>query len=140
MRIRSNPHTHTTFSDGRDTPRAQAEQALRLGFRALGFTDHSVQAADAFVGIPQAREAGLPPRGARPGRGIRRPPLRISLGIELDASFGIADAKGYDYILLSGHYACKGGARAIVDSRPRRADIFALRDGQYGGDRRSPCR
>ena len=133
MRIRSNPHTHTTFSDGRDTPRAQAEQALRLGFRALGFTDHSVQAADAFVGIPQAREAGYR-RAVRALAEEYAGRLRISLGIELDASFGIADAKGYDYILLSGHYACKGGARAIVDSRPRRADIFALRDGQYGGD------
>ena len=57
MRARSNAHTHTAFSDGRDTPRQQVERALALGFRSLGFSDHAVQEVDAFTGMPKEREA-----------------------------------------------------------------------------------
>ena len=133
MRARSNPHTHTTFSDGRDAPRAQIERALALGFRALGFSDHAAQYVDAFTGMPKAREADY--RSAvralaeeYAGR------IRIHLGVELDSEFGLAERKFYDYILLSCHYVRRGDARALVDCRPRRDRVFAVRDEAYGGD------
>ena len=133
MRARSNPHTHTTFSDGRDAPRAQIERALALGFRALGFSDHAAQYVDAFTGMPKAREADY--RSAvralaeeYAGR------IRIHLGVELDSEFGLAEKKNYDYILLSCHYVHRGDARALVDCRPRRDRVFAVRDEAYGGD------
>ena len=107
MRILSNPHTHTDFSDGRDTPRSQVERALALGFRALGFSDHAAQDVDAFTGMPKEREADY--QGAvralaeeYAGR------IRVHLGVELDSEFGIAEKKNYDYILLSCHYVRKG--------------------------------
>lgn len=133
MRILSNPHTHTDFSDGRDTPRAQVERALKLGYRALGFSDHAAQDVDAFTGMPKEREADY--QGAvralaeeYAGR------IRIHLGVELDSEFGIAEKKNYDYILLSCHYVRKGNARALVDCRPRRDRVLAVRDGAYGGN------
>ena len=133
MRILSNPHTHTDFSDGRDTPRSQVERALALGFRALGFSDHAAQDVDAFTGMPREREADY--QGAvralaeeYAGR------IRVHLGVELDSEFGIADKKNYDYILLSCHYVRKGNARALVDCRPRRDRVFAVRDEAYGGN------
>ena len=37
----SNLHTHTNFSDGSSPPDDYIKEALRLGFRSLGFSDHS---------------------------------------------------------------------------------------------------
>jgi histidinol-phosphatase (PHP family) len=37
----SNLHTHTHFSDGSSPPEEYIEEALREGFRSLGFSDHS---------------------------------------------------------------------------------------------------
>ncbi len=36
-----NLHQHSTFSDGTAPPEAYVKKALELGFRALGFTEHS---------------------------------------------------------------------------------------------------
>jgi histidinol-phosphatase (PHP family) len=37
----SNLHTHSHFSDGSSPPEDYLEEALRLGFRSIGFSDHS---------------------------------------------------------------------------------------------------
>ncbi len=39
--IRYNLHQHSTYSDGAEEPEAYVLQALALGFRALGFSEHS---------------------------------------------------------------------------------------------------
>ncbi len=39
--ITGNYHTHTRYSDGKEEPQAFVEQAIRLGFTHLGFTDHA---------------------------------------------------------------------------------------------------
>ncbi|GMT45212.1 MAG: histidinol-phosphatase [bacterium] len=36
-----NLHQHSTFSDGKAEPEAYVKKALELGFRAMGFTEHS---------------------------------------------------------------------------------------------------
>ncbi len=36
-----NLHQHSTFSDGKETPEKYVEQAKKLGFTAIGFTEHS---------------------------------------------------------------------------------------------------
>ena len=133
VRIRSNPHTHTTFSDGRDAPRAQIERALALGFRALGFSDHAVQDVDAFTGIPKEREADYQSEVRALAKEYAGR-IRVYLSVELDSEFGLADARNYDYILLSNHYVRKGDAHALVDCRPRRDRVFAVRDEAYGGN------
>lgn len=133
MRIRSNPHTHTVFSDGRSTAREQIERALALGFTALGFSDHSVQELDAFTGIPAPREADYRAE-VRALAAEYAPRIRVYLGLEWDSEFGIADPAAYDYVILSAHYVLGGGGRALVDCRPRREAVFALRDAAYAGD------
>ena len=39
--ILSNFHTHSTFSDGANTPEEMVKSAISLGMTALGFSDHS---------------------------------------------------------------------------------------------------
>lgn len=46
-------HIHTTFSDGRLSPRAVVEEASARGLAAIAITDH-----DVLDGIAEAREAG----------------------------------------------------------------------------------
>ena len=36
-----NLHTHTTMSDGRDTPVEMIERAIELGFDSIGISDHA---------------------------------------------------------------------------------------------------
>ena len=37
----SNFHTHTTYSDGKNSVRENIEAAIEKGMSALGFSDHS---------------------------------------------------------------------------------------------------
>ena len=39
--INYNLHQHTHFSDGKETPEKFVEQAIKLGFSAIGFSEHS---------------------------------------------------------------------------------------------------
>jgi len=41
MKFPSNLHTHTTFSDGKNTPEQIIQAALEKGFISIGFSDHS---------------------------------------------------------------------------------------------------
>ena len=36
-----NYHTHSIFSDGKSQPREIVEEAIRQGFSAIGFSEHS---------------------------------------------------------------------------------------------------
>jgi histidinol-phosphatase (PHP family) len=40
--MKTNYHTHTTFCDGKNTPKENAEEALKKGFDILGFSAHSL--------------------------------------------------------------------------------------------------
>ena len=42
MRFRVNLHTHTTFSDGKNTPKEMVEAYKKLGYGAVAITDHDV--------------------------------------------------------------------------------------------------
>ena len=41
--ILSNPHTHSDYVDGKSPARDSVEQALKLGFVSLGFSEHAYQ-------------------------------------------------------------------------------------------------
>ncbi|HET9795905.1 MAG TPA: PHP domain-containing protein [Thermoanaerobaculia bacterium] len=68
MTIKIDLHSHSTVSDGLDTPSALVEKMHRAGISALALTDH-----DALGGLPEAREAA-----ARAG-------MRLIPGAEISA-------------------------------------------------------
>jgi histidinol-phosphatase (PHP family) len=39
--IKSNLHTHSIYSDGRDTPEEIVEKAIDIGFTSIGFSEHA---------------------------------------------------------------------------------------------------
>jgi len=110
-----NLHTHTNFSDGTAPPDAYVEEAERLGFSILGFSDHSpVPFPNTFAiptgGLPayadairQAKENGMEIEKAN-----RQ--LQVFLGLEYDYIPGLTEPLAhlrkdypFDYIIGSVH-------------------------------------
>ncbi len=54
--IKANFHQHSLFSDGKNHPEDYVLQAIRLGFTAIGFTEHSPLPFNTYYALPQRRE------------------------------------------------------------------------------------
>lgn len=122
MRL-SNLHTHSTFSDGRDTPRAIARAAYEKGFLSLGFSDHSYTPCDpSYCMTPERYPAYF--RDVRALREEYRGRMDILCGLELDF-FSECERADYDYIIGSVHYLCAGGRCYPIDhSRQQQLDYI----------------
>lgn len=133
--LKSNIHTHSTFSDGRDAPEDMVRAALARGFHTLGFSDHGCADYDDCA-IPPEQEGAYRAEVARlrdkyAGR------IHILLGYEHDW-FSPADLSAYDYAIESVHYLSVGGGYFSVDwTRPKLE--AAIRE-HYGGDPYALCR
>lgn len=140
-------HIHTKFCDGADTPEQMADEALRLGLKALGFSGHvesgvvmDVSAYFTEIGRLQQQFKGK---------------LDIIRGVELDNLYDPAAAADAEYVIGSTHYidashigdqASAGFVRAgehgdiktsdvwpvAVDSSPEQMRV--LGEQIYGGD------
>lgn len=129
--IRSNPHTHTTYVDGRSSAREMAQKAVELGFTSLGFSEHAAQEDfDAAYGLrPKDRAAYLAEI-----RALARefaPSLTIRAGLEIDRlSTDTTDA--LDYFYAANHYfRAEDGAWAAVDGDADALERFV--NGRFGG-------
>lgn len=115
MLIYGNPHTHSNFVDGKNTPEEMVETALSMGFRALGFSEHARQRLDIGCGLTRESEleyieSVLALKEKYAGR------IRIWLGTELDR-LGECRREKYDYILAANHYlVAEDGACGGVDN------------------------
>ena len=126
----SNFHTHTIYCDGKDTPRELAEEAVRLGCLALGFSGHSYTDFDpswcmSREGTERYREEVLALKEEYGGR------LDIRLGIEQDY-WSEERAEDWDYVIGSVHYVRKEGEYLPVDES--RDDLLRGVEKLYGGD------
>ncbi len=122
----SNPHTHTIYCDGRNTPEEMLARAVELGFDSLGFSGHASQTANNFFGLrdEQAYIAAIRELA-------KKSEIRVHLGVELDivAHF---DRPKYDYVMGGVHYLLKDGFVYPVDGKRER--IQAGIDHLFGGD------
>lgn len=108
----TNYHTHTTFSDGRNTPEEIILHAMDRGFDAIGFSCHGYTdfdlrycMKDTQGYIAEIRRLQEKYRGK----------MQIYLGIEEDA-FYPANRADFDYIIGSSHYFCIDGKYYPIDS------------------------
>ena len=111
---KSNLHTHSVFSDGHDTPREMIDEALSLGFNALGFSDHSYTPAQADCSVTPGTEVSR----ADELRALKREYAdRITIydGIELDWHSEMPPL-GYDYVIGSVHEMTVGGTIVQIDN------------------------
>lgn len=116
MSFPQNLHTHTVFSDGKNTPEEMVLGALRAGCASLGFSDHSPMppAADSDgwsmrpEKIPAFRAEVLRLREAYAGW------LDIFLGLEQDLDSPPPQGS-WDYLIGSVHGIWAGGCYLAAD-------------------------
>lgn len=113
MQIRSNIHTHTVWSDGRDTMEAVVETALQKGFHTIGISDHSFTWFDEQYCMRRGSEAAYVAE-LRRLRERYAGQIDVLTGIEYDFA-GDAPALEADYVIGSAHYVQIGGEYLPVD-------------------------
>ncbi len=128
--IRYNYHTHTTYSDGKNSPREMIEKAIELGFHAIGISDHAY--TDFHPNWSVAKEKL--PEYIREMQALKeeyKGKIRVFVGLEQDA---LAEdvPEGLDYYLGSVHWVEKNGRHIAIDNS---YDILKEAiDRDYGGD------
>ncbi|MBR1820165.1 MAG: histidinol-phosphatase [Clostridia bacterium] len=132
---KSNVHSHTTFSDGRNSAEEMVRAALALGFHTLGFSEHGPADYDDSA-MPTEREPEyraeiLRLREAYAGR------INLLLGLEHDW-LSPTDVSEYDYYIESVHYVPVGGEKWSVDWT--REKLEAALAEHYGDDPYALCR
>lgn len=101
--IRSNLHTHSTLSDGKNTPEEMILRAKELSFVSLGFSDHSEKimfgdaTGNAKENLLSYRESILELKKKYEGE------IKVFCGIEKDAMTEV-DNSLFDYIIGSVHF------------------------------------
>lgn len=111
--IKSNLHTHTVYSDGRNTAEEIIRFALDKGFVSLGFSDHGFTWFDQSYCVSREGERAYRREIARMKEkyaGV----LDIFCGIEQDCDAEESDY-AYDYTIGSVHYIKVGGEYYPVD-------------------------
>ena len=125
--ILSDFHTHTTFSDGKNTPEEMVLGALLLGLSEIGFSEHAAHESDYTM-----RKEDIPLYRCEVARLAEKYKGQIVIlcGIELDAD-AYDTAEGYDYAIASVHDVSVGGKNYCVDLSAEET-IRAIGDG-FGG-------
>ena len=137
--MRANYHTHSTWCDGKGTPREMIESAIAKGFDALGFSSHAMLPQDDVDWVLTPEKA---PRYAADIRALAEEyasSIRILCGIEADyvpcgaePSRTAYAAVSPDYIIGSVHFVrAVDGALVPVDHSPEM--LSAGIGGHFGG-------
>ena len=133
--ILSNVHTHTRFSDGRDSAEDMVLEAIARGFVSLGFSDHGAAPHDDAGMLPDVepiyRKEILRLKEKYAGQ------IEIALGYEHDFSMPGVDFSPYDYVIESVHFF-DGWREASIDHSPE--CLFQAADALYKGNPYGMCR
>ena len=137
MKILSNLHTHSQFSDGKNTAREVVEAAVEKGFTVLGMSDHGYTDFDySYCMHGERLEKYKPTIRALQEEFADR--IRVLCGVEHDF-FGPDFAhEGYDYFIGSVHYVIGNGIYYPIDESA--AKTQACIDDGFGGDTIAFCR
>ena len=145
MKVHSNPHTHTTFCDGRSTPQEQVLSALHKGFTTLGFSGHALTSFDLSCCMTLEKY----PEYLRQLRRLRQQywgQMNIVIGLEQDSAqlvqaedFGLPAGTPKEewpiqYRIASVHCipSSAGGLPYVIDSTQE--DVARCCDEAFGGD------
>ncbi len=138
-------HTHTTFSDGKNSMEEMVQAAIRLGMPAIGFSDHSDTPCDPSYCMKKEQYPAYLSELDRL-REKYAGQITIMKGLELDYDSDMAIVKELDYYLGSVHYLLFDGRVYAIDHAggpkgPHAADIQqACIDREFGGDKLAFCR
>lgn len=111
--LKANYHTHTKYSDGKNTMEEMIRSAIEKGFDSLGFSDHGFTLFDQSYCISKEGELEYQ-REIEESKEKHAGVIDLFAGIELDCDGDDPDYD-YDYILGSVHYIKAKGAYHPVD-------------------------
>ena len=98
---RSNYHTHTYYCDGKNSPEEMVEQAIKLGFRSLGFSGHQYSDPDKDYAMTEEKESKY--RSDIIGLKEKyNDKINIFLGTERD--YFSDESSEFEYIIGSAHH------------------------------------
>lgn len=109
-------HTHTTFSDGKNTPEEMVQAAIEAGAEALGISDHARVDFDAHYCMDRKNIVPYRKELSRL-KEIYAGQITLLCGMEadLDSDWTYED---YDYVVGSVHYVRGGSVEYCVDNSP----------------------
>jgi histidinol-phosphatase (PHP family) len=130
--ILSNFHTHTTFSDGKNTPQEMIEAAIGLHMTALGFYDHSPigEECTGTSGLAFAEEEAYRAEITRL-KELYKDRISILCGLEQDSN-SPKTPYAYDYTIGSIHGIWVDGIYRAVDYSE--AVMLETVKNYFGGD------
>lgn len=130
----SNYHTHTTYCDGRSTPREVVESAIRLGLSELGFSSHSpLDGEDWCMSAERAEEYFAEISGLKDEY---KGKIDLFAGLEADYMSAIINLP-FDYIIGSVHSVETPRGEKSVDVSP--AGVIETLNAHFGGDIYTLC-
>ena len=129
--IRSNFHTHSSYSDGNNEPEVMVQRAIEFNFTSLGFSDHA-PGADYVSGWSMTRNA-IPAYVAEIHalKEKYKNSIDIYCGLELDSTSELP-LDQFDYTIGSVHTIKKGGVVMDVDLAASVTEKYVKE--LYGGD------
>lgn len=131
-KMKQNLHTHSTYCDGKDTPREMVERALELGLDSLGFSGHANTSLADDCEMRNEKMARYIEEVSRLKEEYRDR-IKIYLGCELDYySPGYLPNFKFDYTIASVHYTVKDGVAVPFDYSAKRTKDAIAR--LFGGD------
>ncbi|MBQ7907166.1 MAG: histidinol-phosphatase [Clostridia bacterium] len=127
--IVSTYHTHSTFSDGKNSLEEMVLAAIEAGMPELGFSDHAPMSFRCNWSL-RAERLEEYKKEVKRLKEKYKDQIKIYLGIEQD--YYSIPAEGYEYILGSVHYIYKDGVYLELDksAETTRENI----EKHYGGD------
>jgi len=137
--MKCNYHTHTTWCDGKDSPRKVIQAAISRGFSEIGFSSHAMLPEGEDEGVLTAEEL---PRYANEIRHLAeeyKGQIRVLCGVEADYVPGKADPDRATYVAIAPGYiigsihwvVAEDGVRVAVDHTPELLSA-GIRD-HFGG-------
>ncbi len=120
----SNMHTHSTFSDGKNTPEEIVKTAIEKSFTAIGLSDHSDTAPydPSYCMMRDAYPAYLATLAELEKKYEGQ--IEVLSGIELDY-YSEPVGEEFDYRIASVHYLCRGFECFPIDhSLPQQLDCI----------------
>ncbi len=132
-------HTHTTFSDGKNTPEEMVQAAIEKGMGCIGFSDHCYTSFDESYCLPKHRLKEYRDT-IYALKEKYRDRIEVLCGIEQDL-YSDTPTDDYEYVIGSLHYLKVGDEYIVLDYRPHilldavekhfAGDIYALAEVYY---------
>ena len=133
--IVSTYHTHSNYSDGKNTLEEMVQSAIKCGMKEIGFTDHAPMTFFCSWSMDEKNVQGYK-NEILALKEKYKDQIKIYLGVEQDY-YSVEADKDYEFILGSVHYVYKNGEYLPVDISASGVHDFIHK--HYNGDAYAYC-